>query len=314
MLVIKEMLVVLCVALVILLAAAYTPLFQGLSRALGAGQAAEIPTPQAPSPTPLAGTARLCASGELENQAYGYACDGDVLKFKVCDSGAERDREVYCTKVSIEEFVGFCNPAAQTTGGVRAECDLKPAALAAAPTPTFTLPSPSPVPTPLLPPKLPLGELKLSGCGDGACDPGEKCGSCPQDCGCQNDSFCASDGTCTLRESCGDGACTAKENSDGNCCVDCGCSSDGVCNAFTGACTAPVKISDRDLNDTLSSTFKRYGMPAEALVEVRDSYYEDYAVKEIVFNCDMYGEYDFPCRIVLVVDGEGDIIAEYHTA
>jgi hypothetical protein len=68
-------------------------------------------------------------------------------------------------------------------------------------------------------------------CGDGTCNPGETCSSCPQDCGsCSNcgTGFC-NDGKnciscpqdCGTCQTCGDGHCTGTENCT-NCPADCG--------------------------------------------------------------------------------------------
>jgi hypothetical protein len=68
-------------------------------------------------------------------------------------------------------------------------------------------------------------------CGDGTCDPTESCSSCPQDCGscqtcgngfCDNGENCLScPGDCGVCPSCGDGRCNGTENCT-NCPADCG--------------------------------------------------------------------------------------------
>jgi len=68
-------------------------------------------------------------------------------------------------------------------------------------------------------------------CGDGTCNPGETCSSCPQDCGsCQTcpDGFCdngenclSCPADCGVCATCGDGTCSGTENCT-NCPADCG--------------------------------------------------------------------------------------------
>lgn len=68
-------------------------------------------------------------------------------------------------------------------------------------------------------------------CGDGTCNPGETCSSCPQDCGscatcpdgfCDNGENCLScPADCGVCPSCGDGKCNGTENCT-NCPQDCG--------------------------------------------------------------------------------------------
>jgi hypothetical protein len=91
-------------------------------------------------------------------------------------------------------------------------------------------------------------------CGDGACDPGEDCGSCSEDCGpctscgngtCDPNEDCAScEGDCGACPSCGDGVCgnTPGEACD-TCPSDCGsCCGDGVCDAVTGEDCATCEV------------------------------------------------------------------------
>ena len=101
-------------------------------------------------------------------------------------------------------------------------------------------------------------------CGNGICDVGEDCGSCPVDCGSGTGGTCGAcfkgrcDGVCDPKKEglacadcaptwcCGDGSCEGDETV-GSCATDCGCSSDGecndnepwtidVCDAATGGC------------------------------------------------------------------------------
>lgn len=72
-------------------------------------------------------------------------------------------------------------------------------------------------------------------CGDGACDGGETCGSCPDDCGtCCGDGICGGGETCQSCEvdcgpCCGNNACDAGETCQ-SCEADCGpCCGNGVC-------------------------------------------------------------------------------------
>jgi hypothetical protein len=88
-------------------------------------------------------------------------------------------------------------------------------------------------------------------CGDGTCESGETCSSCPQDCGaCKTcgDGFCDDGEDCTtcpqdcgVCMSCGDGQCTGTENCT-NCPADCGkcvgCG-DGVCSADETCVSCP---------------------------------------------------------------------------
>lgn len=104
------------------------------------------------------------------------------------------------------------------------------------------------------PPDEPAGaELALSVCGNGACDTGESCASCPGDCGRCTQEHCGND-TCGRRETCvtcerdcgacsgcGNGVCEGAETC-ANCQADCGrCSAEfcgnGVC-ARRESCTA----------------------------------------------------------------------------
>jgi hypothetical protein len=90
-----------------------------------------------------------------------------------------------------------------------------------------------------------------STCGNGTCDPGESCSSCPQDCGaCPacGDGFCNGGEDCvTCPEdcgvcmTCGDGTCSGTENCT-NCPTDCGeCAGcgDGHCSADETCVSCP---------------------------------------------------------------------------
>ena len=70
-------------------------------------------------------------------------------------------------------------------------------------------------------------EPPVPACGDGTCEAGEDCSSCPGDC------------TCPVEPVCGDGSCEAGE-SKGTCCDDCGCPDGEACS--DGAC-APVETA-----------------------------------------------------------------------
>jgi surface antigen len=84
------------------------------------------------------------------------------------------------------------------------------------------------------------GFIKVKGsnpCGNGNCDNGENCGSCPQDCGsccgngkCDNGENCGScEKDCGKCPYCGDGKCSNGENC-GSCSEDCGnCCGNGNC-------------------------------------------------------------------------------------
>jgi len=78
-------------------------------------------------------------------------------------------------------------------------------------------------------------EPPVPACGDGTCEAGEDCASCPGDC------------TCPVEPVCGDGSCEAGE-SKGTCCEDCGCldgeaCSDGACAAVeTAAAGTPTSL------------------------------------------------------------------------
>lgn len=90
---------------------------------------------------------------------------------------------------------------------------------------------------------LPAGGLGVcdSVCGDGACDGGETCAACPDDCPCAavcGDGACTGDESCTdcagdcgACPACGDGACNGDEGCAA-CPVDC-----GACACGDGACT-----------------------------------------------------------------------------
>jgi hypothetical protein len=90
---------------------------------------------------------------------------------------------------------------------------------------------------------------QCSSCGDGRCDDGETCNSCPEDCGicstcgngsCDPDETCGScPEDCGSCNTCGDGFCNHGETCI-SCPGDCGvCSScgDGTCNPMTENCT-----------------------------------------------------------------------------
>jgi hypothetical protein len=89
-------------------------------------------------------------------------------------------------------------------------------------------------------------------CGNGTCDQGETCSSCPQDCGyCATcpDGFCDDGETCAtcpqdcgVCPTCGDGKCNGTENCS-NCPADCGACSgcgDGVCSPGETCISCPA--------------------------------------------------------------------------
>ncbi len=93
-------------------------------------------------------------------------------------------------------------------------------------------------------------------CGNGACDEGESCYSCPGDCGDCNlcgDTFCGAQETCQSCaadcgpcEDCGDGDCAAPEDChscppDCGYCEDCG---DGVCGELENCFACPADCGD----------------------------------------------------------------------
>ncbi len=107
-------------------------------------------------------------------------------------------------------------------------------------------------------------------CGNGVCDPGEDCASCPVDCGCADGAVCKN-GVCTqviedARDStqaddgvagqdvpkdvpgddgtgmiCGNGVCDPGENCD-SCPQDCGCTAGQLC--YQGSCCTPKTCAD----------------------------------------------------------------------
>ncbi len=89
-------------------------------------------------------------------------------------------------------------------------------------------------------------------CGDGTCDPGETCSSCPQDCGscatcpdgyCDDGETCLScPADCGVCPTCGDGKCNGTENCT-NCPADCGqCAGcgDGACSPSETCVSCPA--------------------------------------------------------------------------
>ena len=147
-------------------------------------------------------------------------------------------------------------------------------------------------------------------CGDTICDVGETCTAC-NDCACNTLQVCSAESVCQLKEYCGDSVCTALENATSSCCLDCGCGEGTVCNEKTHTCIGQVRLSESQLNVSISAALSLPDFANYTLYGVFDDYYEHKAVNVVVLRCS--GNPDFDCEGYVYIDANGEIIGTGHT-
>ncbi len=133
----------------------------------------------------------------------------------------------------------------------------------------------------------------------------DKSHKCAADSDCSTGSYCSGFGAC-LKDTCGDGTCSAEEKSKNSCPTDCGCTQGEILNKHTNQCQPTIVISS-DLVTTTANTYLSQNNITGKIVSTVDTYYGNQALKEVVVDCAIQGD-KYPCQIILYVDSSGKIV------
>lgn len=132
---------------------------------------------------------------------------------------------------------------------------------------------------------------------------------CSSDAQCPADYYCSNYNVC-IKNTCGDGVCSAEEKASNSCAIDCGCPGGEIVNAYLNACQAPPNISNAYAANA-TEVYLRANNMTGTILAINESYFGNQSAKLVSVSCSVSAN-SLPCMIFFFV-GDNGIISVLHS-